>query len=431
VPEIRKTSRCRAFMVLLLAFFVLLVKAPSRGYSILTHEQVVDLLWESNLKPLLLKRYPQSTAEQLRQAHAYAYGGCLIQDMGYYPGGNKFFSDLVHYVRSGDFVLELVRQAQNVNELAFALGALAHYVSDNNGHPTINRAVPKEFPKLQKKFGDVITYSDDPPSHLQTEFGFDVLEVAKRRYTSQAYHDFIGFNVAQLQLERAFAATYGLDLRKVFPDEDRAIGSYRRAVSKWMPRLTQAALIIKKDELKAIPNFNADQFRYTLKRAEYEREWGNNYYHPGFFAKVIAVLVKVLPKIGPLRVADPKPPTPETEKMYLASMEQTVSAYRTDLNRANEKRLVLIDDNLDTGTRSFPGNYKLADRTYARILEELARRNFADMPPELRTNLLAFYSDLNLPFETKQHKSNWKRLLHNLDELKKQQPAVAEQKSAF
>lgn len=424
MPILCRIARFRVVSALLLAFFVLLASAPLPAYSVLTHEQVVDFLWEPNIKRLLLERYPNSTPEQLQHAHAYAYGGCLIQDMGYYPGGNKFFSDLVHYVRSGDFVLEMIRQSQDVNELAFALGALAHYVADINGHPTVNRSVPKEFPRLRKKFGDLITYSDDPPSHLQTEFGFDVLEVAKQRYTSQAYHDFIGFEVAQPLLERAFAATYSLDLKKVFSDEDRAIESYRHAISVWLPRLTQVALITKKDELEAIPNFNAKKFRYILKRAEYEKEWGRNYYRPSFFAKVLAVVIKILPKVGPLRAIDPKPPTPETEKMYIASVEKTVSVYRTALHSTEEKRLVLIDDDLDTGNRTAPGEYKLADRAYARLLRELARKNFVDVSPALRSNVLSFYSDLGRPFETKRHKNDWKHLLVYLEALK-QQPLTA------
>jgi zinc dependent phospholipase C len=403
---------------LFLALFVLLATVRLPAYSVLTHEQVIDFLWDSDIKKLLLERYPNTTPEELQHAHAYAYGGCLIQDMGYYPGGNKFFTDLTHYVRSGDFVVEMIRESRDVNELAFALGALAHYVADSNGHPTVNRSVPKEFPKLRRKFGDVVTYSDDPPSHLQTEFGFDVLEVAKQRYTSQAYHDFIGFEVAQPLLERAFAATYALDLKQLFPDEDRAIGSYRHAVSVWLPRLTQTALITKKDELAAVPNFNPAKFRFILKRAEYEREWGSNYYRPGFFARLLAVLIRIVPKVGPLRVVDPKPPTPETEKMYMASVEKTVSAYRSDLHQAAQKRLILVEDNLDTGDRTAPGQYKLADRAYARLLRELARKNFADVPPELRNDVLSFYSDLSRPFETRRHKKDWKRLLENLNALK-------------
>lgn len=416
----RKEARCSFIYGMVMALIVFSIPVPLPAYSVLTHEQVVDFLWHSDIVRLLRERYPNITPQQLREAHAYAYGGSLVQDMGYYPGGNKFFSDLVHYVRSGDFVMEMVRQAQNPDELAFALGALAHYVSDTNGHPTVNRSVPIEFPKLRKKYGDFVTYSDDPPSHIQTEFGFDVLEVAKQRYTSQAYHDFIGFEVARPVLDRAFRATYGLELHNVLSDEDRAIGSYRHAVSVWLPRLTQTALITKKDELGAIPNFNAKAFRYTLKRSEYEKEWGKDYYRPGFFAKFLAVIIKILPKVGPLRAIDPKPPTPQTEKMYLTSVERTVAAYRKVLGETVENQMKLIDYDLDTGTPTRPGEYKLADRAYARLLKELARKDFAGASPALRQNILSFYSDLNRPFETKRRKGDWSRVLEDLDELKHQ-----------
>ncbi len=69
-----------------LALSVVLVCALSQvcsGYSVLTHEQIVDLLWDEQIKPLLLQKYPGTSAEDLRGAHAYAYGGSLIQDMGW------------------------------------------------------------------------------------------------------------------------------------------------------------------------------------------------------------------------------------------------------------------------------------------------------------------------------------------------------------
>jgi len=412
--------------VFLLAAFLLLTTTPLPAYSVLTHEQIVDFLWQSDIVKLLRERYPNITPEQLREAHAYAYGGCLIQDMGYYPGGNKFFSDLVHYVRSGDFVIEMVRQAQSVDEFAFALGALAHYVSDTNGHPTVNRSVPREFPKLRRKYGNVITYEDDPASHIQTEFGFDVLEVAKQRYTSQSYHDFIGFEVAQSLLDRAFLATYGLELKSVLKDEDRAIGSFRHAISVWLPRLTQAALITKKDELQAIPNFNAKAFRYTLSRAQYEKEWGRNYYHPGFWAKVIAVVVKILPKVGPLRVIDPRPPTAETERMYLASVQKTVTAYHNALLMTKRDDFSLPNDDLDTGDLTKPGEYKLADRAYARLVKELTGTDFVHVQPDLKQNILSFYSDLRQPFETRRHNGEWVHLLADLYQLNLVKHATAQ-----
>ena len=129
-------ARAGTFL-LVVAFFSVFGSA----YSVLTHEQVVDLLWKNQIQPLLLKRFPSATEDDLAKAHAYAYGGSLIQDMGYYPFGSKFFSDLVHYVRSGDFVQALLRDSYDVNEYAFALGALSHYAADNSGHPAINQVV--------------------------------------------------------------------------------------------------------------------------------------------------------------------------------------------------------------------------------------------------------------------------------------------------
>lgn len=414
IPDIPMTR-----FLLWLIIPALLLNAPSCGaYSVLTHEQVVDFLWEPQIKRLLLQRFPNSSEDELLKAHAYAYGGCLIQDMGYYPFGNKFFSDLVHYVRSGDFVFEMIRDSQDVNEYAFALGALAHYASDNTGHPTINQAVALEFPKLRHKYGNSVTYAEDPIAHIQTEFGFDVLQVAKQHYTAEAYHNFIGFEVAQPLLERSFAKIYGLELKEIFPDEERAIGSYRRAVSKWIPELTRVALIAKKKELESLPNFSPRRFRYLLSRTQYENDWGKNYRRPGFGSQLLAFFVKLLPKVGPLRALNIKPPTPKTEAMYMESVEKTVTVYDSLLVRVGRGEPVLRNLNLDTGNLAAPGEYQRSDRTYARLLKELSKGGFTRVSPELRENVLSFYSDPEKPIETKKHKSEWKDTLKELDLLK-------------
>jgi hypothetical protein len=250
----------KAFVLLLFAFCF---SSLGASYSVLTHEQIVDLLWKDQIQPLLLQRFPGSTEEDLRRAHAYAYGGCVIQDMGYYPFGNKYFSDLVHYVRSGDFVAALIHDSSNVNEYAFALGALAHYSSDVVGHPVINRVVAVEFPKLKKKYGEEVTYAQDPKAHIRTEFGFDMVQVAKNQYTSDRYHDFIGFEVSRELLEQAFFETYDLKLADVFGDVDSTIGSYRRGVSKIIPEMTRVALLSRRDQIiKDTPNFRKKQFIY-------------------------------------------------------------------------------------------------------------------------------------------------------------------------
>ncbi len=153
---------------------------PSSAYSVLTHEEIVDLLWSDEIQPLILKRFPGLSADQLKEAHAYAYGGAVIQDLGHYPFGGREFSDLLHYVRSGDFVRELLLESQDVDEYAFALGALLHDAADIAGHPAVNQSVAIDFPKLRAKYGKSVRYAQDKTAHLETEFGFDRLGAIAR-----------------------------------------------------------------------------------------------------------------------------------------------------------------------------------------------------------------------------------------------------------
>jgi Zinc dependent phospholipase C len=377
-----------SLIILLLNF------APQRAaaYSVLTHEEVVDLLWLDQIRPLLLERYPGMTTDQLRQAHAYAYGGCLIQDLGYYPFGNKLFSDLVHYVRSGDFAVNLLNEAQNPDEYAFALGALAHYASDVTGHPAVNESVAHDFPKLRRRFGSEVTYEDNPTAHIQTEFGFDVVQVAKQRYTSDSYHDFIGFEVSKPVLERAFRKTYGLELKDVLGDEDRAIGSFRRAVSKVIPEMTKVALATHKAELvKENPTFTRKQFLYNLSRAEYQRNWGNNYQRPGIGTRILAFFLRIVPKVGPFKALSIRTPDAQTENIYLASVNKTVDAYRAFLIRVRGGGLQLENRDLDTGKLTNPGEYRLSDQTYAQLLDRLAEKKFSTADSSLRQIVLAYF----------------------------------------
>ncbi len=259
------------------------------GYSVLTHEAIIDAAWKDNIAPLLMKRFPDSTEDDLRNAHGYAYGGAIIQDMGYYPFGSAFFSDLAHYVRSGDFVLNMISEAGNLNEYAFALGSLAHYAADNSGHrDAVNKSVPLVYPKLKQRFGNVITYADDKVSHLKVEFAFDVSQVSQGNYAEKAYHDFIGFQVAKSVMDRAFVKTYGIELSSIL-HEDMAIGTYRFTVRSIFPTLTRAAWDLKKHQLgKAQASVTKRKVVYNLSRASNQKEWGKNYEHPGVRARLIA-----------------------------------------------------------------------------------------------------------------------------------------------
>jgi hypothetical protein len=344
--------------------------------------------------------------------------------MGYYPFGNKYFSDLTHYVRSGDFIANMINEASDLNEYAFALGALAHYSADNIGHPTVNEAVGLEFPKLQKKFGKSVTYADNPKAHIRTEFGFDVTQVAKNRYTSDRYHDFIGFEISKPVLERAFQDTYGIPLSDVIANEDLAIGTFRRAISHILPEMTRVALLARKKELVAeTPNFNARKFRYNLTRADYQREWGKGYRRPGFGTRVLAFFLRFVPKIGPFKALDFKIPTQKTEDLYIASVNHTLDNYRSLLAETKAKKLSLPNTDFDTGRMTHAGEYVLTDKSYARLLNQLAEHNFAQVTPELRLNILAFYGDPNAPVDTKKKADAWQKTQEEVERLKAISPA--------
>jgi len=398
---------------------LLLCTGGSSGYSVLTHEEIVDLLWTDELRPLLLERFPALTEEQLKEAHGYAYGGAVIQDLGYYPFGSVEFSNLVHYVRSGDFVRELLQQSQDANEYAFALGALAHYASDIAGHPAVNQAVSIQYPKLRAKFGNSVRYAQDHTAHLKTEFGFDMVQVAKNRYASQQYHDFIGFQVSKPLLERTFPIVYGVELKDALTHEDLAIGSYRFAVSRLIPEMTKIALRThKKDIMRETPNLAKRKFLYHLSRSDYEKEWGKDYKKDGFKTRLFSKLLRYMPKIGPFKALAFNSPTMQTEDMYFKSINTTVDQYRIFLRQVRTDSLQLANSDFDTGKETKAAEYSLTDETYAKLLGQLAERKFDLTSPELRENILNFYADLSLPLETKKDSVRWQSVLTALDQLK-------------
>ena len=395
---------------------------------------MVDSLWQNEIRRLLLQRFPSATEAELRRAHAYAYGGCIIQDLGYYPFGNRFFSDLTHYVRTGDFVAAMLADARDINEYAFALGALSHYASDEEGHPlAINRAVPLVYPKLQKKFGDDVTFEKDPRAHVMVEFSFDVVRVAGSGYLPSTYHDFVGFQVARGVLERAFRETYGLEISDIFDDEDLAIGTYRRGASEVIPQLTRAAWKKRKNEiLKMDPQASRSGFVYKLSRRGYEAEWGNDYEKPEFarwrarlrnarpalLARILVFIFQLVPKVGPLQTLSFKVPSPEAERLFVKSYVATLERYRSLLEEVIQGRLSLPNEDLDTGRATRLAEYALADKSYARLLDELSDRGFGSVPPALREDILVFYSAPGPPVATPNDSPRWRKTERELKELR-------------
>ena len=402
--------------ILAILFFACLVPCCA-GYSVLTHEAIIDAAWGDGIKPLLLQRFPGATSEELQGAHAYAYGGAIIQDIGYYPFGSLFFSDLTHYVRSGDFVLALIAESHDLNEYAFALGALAHYAADTSGHPlATNPSVALMYPKLAKKYGPVITYDQKPSAHSQVEFAFDVDQVAEGNYAPRAYHDFIGFEVSKPVLERAFAKTYCIDLSSIFFSVDLAIGSYRHDVSTVIPRATRVAWHMKRHEIQnSHPNETRSQFIYNLSKSEYRKDWGKVYEKPGIGSRIKAFFLRLVPKVGPFSALAFHPPTPAVEQMYMHSFNQTLEQYRGLLLAQGEGRLQLPNENFDTGELTKPTTYRPTDETYAELLDKVSGRPVSEA---LCIDILTFYSDLEAPFATKKNPKEWQKVLGELDKLK-------------
>jgi hypothetical protein len=418
----------RLLFLRVLAILVILLMCNGwlSAYSVLTHMEIVDLLWIDGIRPLLLKHYPELLEDQITEAHAYAYGGSVIQDLGYYPFGSAEFSNLAHYVRTGDFVRELLLESQDADEYAFALGALSHYASDIAGHPAVNLAVGIEYPKLQAKYGKSVRYAQDKTAHLKTEFGFDMVQVAKNRYASEHYHDFIGFKVSKSLLERVFPVVYGVELKDVLPHADLAIGSYRFAISRLIPEMTQVALQThKKDLMSEIPSSAKQTFLYRLSRSDYEREWGKDYSKPGIVSRILATLLRYMPKKGPFKAMAFNNPTPATEELYFKSINTTVDQYRAFLEEVRTDSIVFPNRDLDDGKVTEAAEYSLADDTYAKLLVRQSGRKFDLTTADLRANILSFYANLSAPIGTKKDRVRWQSILTALDQLKLISPVPA------
>jgi len=406
----------------------LLNPSSSKAYSVFSHEAVVDASWEKSILPLLKQKYPGATAADIKIARSYAYGGSLIADMGYFPFGNPYFTNLVHYVRSGDFVENLLSESQNLNEYAFAIGALSHYMTDRYGHSLgTNLAVPIVYPKVGEKFGRVVTYDEDNTSHKRMEFGFDVLQIARGNYLPQSYHDYIGFNVARPVLERAFMKTYGEDINKVFGNLTLTISTFRWSVTSLFPSLTRTAWQMKKADIKAAhPGITARKFHYRIRRKEYYQEFGREREKPKFKERIYAFIIQILPKIGPLKSLRFTAPGPEAEKLFLKSFDTCVFHYGVALNTLRRgNHIDLADIDFDTGNITAPGEYGLADQTYSFLVIKLQEEKFQNLTPPLKDNILTFYSKADTTTksnENKKDKIDWQKTYLALQQIKVTKP---------
>lgn len=409
---------------------------PADGYSVLSHEALIDAAWTPAIAPLLRSRFPAATPAELEAAHAFAYGGSVLQDMGYYPFGNRFFSNLAHYARPGSFVLALLNEARTVDEYAFALGALSHYVADTIGHPEgVNLSVPQMYPDLRRKYGRRVTYEDDARAHVATEFSFDVVQVSGAGYLPRTYHNFIGFAVPRGLVERAFASTYGLSFRELFFWEGLSLAIYKVSSSEIIPTLSEDVWKhARKKLIRRDPQLVTPRFRYRLAQGNYQgspaarrrllRPWTWQWRRSArranvrVVARVIVTLAEILPKVGALRTLAFQPPTLPVQDLFIGSFDNVVTSYESSLSALLDGGVTLDELNLDTGRPLAAGHYELADATYARWLRALDRQHFHTMSAAARQNILNFYGDLQGPIATKKDSRRWGALLRELERLR-------------
>jgi Zinc dependent phospholipase C len=426
----------RRALALILA--VAISVSAADAYSVLTHEQIIDLAWKDAIVPVLLARYPHATAAQLREAHAYAYGGCVIQDEGYYPFGRQFFSNLTHYVRTGDFVASLIRNAQNINELAFALGALSHYVGDSIGHyDAVNPSTAIEFPKLEQKYGPIVTYDQSPHGHVRTEFAFDINQLSKGRIAPSAYWKHVGLKVPVRLLEQSFYETYGLRLNTMQVNQRAAVATYRWAVRSFLPMVANGEVVLHQHGFPADtpgPAFNL--YKERLAQAGADNGWELYRRKPGFSTHLTAFLIFILPKIGPLSELAIRGPRASTESRYVESVNRTVDRYEYLLKALAKKPYVaprltmnLANLDLDTGAIARPGSYPLMDKTYAELLNRIVYIR-GPIPTTIKDDLMAYYSNPNIPITTKRNKRAWRRVQQQLTVLESM-PVVSRAESCW
>ena len=411
----------------------LLLPSLARAYSVQTHEQLVDLAWKPAIVPLLLERYSGLTPAQLEEAHAYAYGGCAIQDIGYYPFGNPFFSDLTHYVRSGDFIRSLLRNAKTADELAFAVGALTHYVGDSQGHSiAVNPSVADVFPKLKQRYGSSVTYDENPHAHVRVEFGFDINEIAKHRFAPSAYLAHVGLMVSTDLLERAFFETYGLKLTTLLTArrQKRTINGYTFAVRRFLPRIAYAETVLHRRKMPAdTDDAEFHKLERALKQSEFENGWDQYRKKAGIGTYMLAGIIYVLPPIGPFALTKIKVPTAATEEDYVKSVNASTARVRAllvDVENKNAAQLTadIPNRDLDTGIPVIPGTYRLTDETYAQLLRKIAEPGYR-IPSGLKRDVLAYYSDPSAPIATKKDPKKWAQVQADLAALQ-QIPTVPE-----
>jgi hypothetical protein len=404
--------------ILLVGLLAFVAPPHTYAYSILTHEQLIDLLWSSDILPMLHTRFPDARPEDLRLARKYAYGGALLADAGYYPKGEPYTANLTHYVLAGDFVTNLFRNATDVYELAFAVGALTHYVGDTIGHSTAtNPSVAIAFPNLVKPGGTqigtdglpeaIVTYEDGEAQYKQVEVGFDINSLNHKRFIPKKIMDRIGFDVPLQQFTYAFYQTYGLQVDFTHTDSSLNLHAYA-GDAKGV--ITEGIYAIASKHKKDGPDESSiaelPEFQAMIANAEAEGHWNKYKRAGGFESKAMIVVLGVDPAIPIARV---EMPITTTQRMYIRSVLQSVKLLKQILktpvapterfiplwpsDQSNSSPTSLPNFNLDTGHLEPSRAYRLTDDAYFDLLGRIVANPTWPIPPSTKTAIQTYFSD--------------------------------------
>jgi len=281
----------------------------------------------------------------------------------------------------------------------------------------------KQNRKLRKKYGDFITYGDDHTSHSRLEFSYDVLQVSRGTYTSQAYHDFIGFKVSEPVLERAFLKTYGLKLSDMFRDFNSAVGTLRWGVNNLIPAIIKMTWRTQRDSiLKHQPTMTARKFKYQIKKREFYTEFGKTKVHEGLETDLITFIIRVAPKIGPFKTFKYVNPGSTGEKRFIKAFDTITAHFARNLARFRDHNLALNNVDFDTGRPTVIDEYNMADQAYAEWLIKLDKEHFEYVTPSVKEALLNFYGDPRLILYSHKYPFNCDELEQAIANLKQDSP---------
>ena len=151
------------------------------------------------------------------------YCGALAPDMGMLPGSDRLFTDLAHYLKTGELARCLVSKANSAIETAYAWGWVTHVLADAGLHPAINRAS-----------GDH-SWAESPTSHMRVEFGLDFQRLGDQPSLGGAR---VRSTPGPSLLASAYMEVYGLQVdERVVARSHRVLSGAQRLLFRFGKRL--------------------------------------------------------------------------------------------------------------------------------------------------------------------------------------------------